>query len=382
MANFSFLNLLFVVLFSIAPAEGAVAAAALAPEAAIKGAYYPSWFSSGFPPSSIETSLFTHILYAFLSPSNTTYKFEVSDSTAPLLSNFIAALRQKSPPVKTLISIGGGGAGPALYATIASSASTRKLFIDSSIEVARKYGFDGLDLDWEMPENPKQMADLGLLFQEWRNAITRESKATARPPLLLTAAVYFAVDFFLSGTYRKYPVASMNQNLDWINAMCYDYHGSWDTSATGAHAAFFDPNSNISSSYGLRSWIQAGLPRKKVVMGLPLYGRTWELKDPSVHGIGAPAVGLGPGKDGVLTYSQVETFNKKNNATVQYDATTVSTYSFKGTSWVGYDDVVSTATKVGLAQALGLRGYFFWALSYDKDWRISTQASRAWIYGK
>ncbi|KAK2633066.1 hypothetical protein EUGRSUZ_L00615 [Eucalyptus grandis] len=380
MANFSFLNLLFIVLFSTAAVEVAVAAST--PAATVKGAYYPSWFSSSFPPSSIKTSLFTHILYAFLSPSNSTYKFEVSDSTAPLLSNFTASLRRKNPPVKTLISIGGASDGPTLFATIASSASTRKLFIDSSIEVARRYGFDGLDLDWEMPENPKQMTDLGLLFQEWRSAIQREAKATARPPLLLTAAVYFAVDFFLSGTYRMYPVASINQNLDWINAMCYDYHGSWDTSATGAQAAFFDPNSNISSNYGLRSWIKAGLQRKKLVMGLPLYGRTWKLKDPNVHGIGAPAVGLGPGDDGVLLYSQVETFNKENNATVKYDATTVSTYSFQGTSWVGYDGVVSTATKVRLARALGLRGYFFWALSYDKEWKISTQASRAWIYGK
>ncbi|KAF8036761.1 hypothetical protein BT93_C2466 [Corymbia citriodora subsp. variegata] len=381
MANISFLNLLFLVLFSMAAAEGAVGASTPA-AAVIKGAYYPSWFSSSFPPSSIETSLFTHIFYAFLSPSNSTYKFEVLDSDALLLSNFTAALRQKNPPVKTLISIGGASDGPTLFATIAASASTRKLFIDSSIEVARKYGFDGLDLDWEMPENPKQMADLGLLFQEWRSAIKREAKATARPPLLLTAAVYFAVDFFLSGTYRMYPVASINQNLDWINAMCYDYHGSWDTSATGAQAAFFDPNSNISSSYGLRSWIKAGLQRKKLVMGLPLYGRTWKLKDPNVHGIGAPAVGLGPGDDGVLTYSQVETFNKENNATVKYDKTTVSTYSFQGTSWVGYDGVVSTTVKVRLAQALRLRGYFFWALSYDKEWRISTHASRAWIYGK
>ncbi|CAL5328055.1 unnamed protein product [Camellia sinensis] len=57
--------------------------------------------------------------------------------------------------------------------------------------------------------------------------------------------------------------------------MCYDYHGSWDTSAMGAQAALFDPNSNITTSYGLWSWIKAGLPPSKLIMGLPLYGRTW-----------------------------------------------------------------------------------------------------------
>jgi chitinase len=155
--------------------------------------------------------------------------------------------------------------------------------------------------------------------------------------------------------------------------MCFDYRGSWDTSATGAHAALYDPKSNISTSYGLTSWVRAGVPRNMVVMGLPLYGRTWLLKDPKVNGIGAPATAAGPGDDGVLIFSQVEKFNKENGATVVYDAKTVSTYSYVGTSWIGYDDSRSTTVKLKFAQALGLRGYFFWALSYDSEWEISKQ---------
>lgn len=341
----------------------------------VKGAYWPSWFAETFPASAIETSLFTHIYFAFLSPSNDTYRFEVTGSTATLLSNFTSSLRRKTPPVKTLISIGGGGDKPDVYARMASSASNRKAFIDSSISVARKFGFDGLDLDWEFPENPAQMEDFGLLLKEWRAAVNREAWSTRRPPLLLTAAVYFAADFFLSEGRRAYPASSISRNLDWINAMCYDYHGSWNTSATGAHAAFFDPNSNVSSSYGLSSWIQAGVPRKKIVMGLPLYGKSWKLKDPNVNGIGAPAVGLGPGDVGILLYYEVVAFNKDNGARVVYDKTTVSTYSYVGTTWIGYDGVTSTTTKIELAQDLGLRGYFFWALSYDDNWQISVQGN-------
>ncbi|KDP38640.1 hypothetical protein JCGZ_03993 [Jatropha curcas] len=344
---------------------------------AIKGAYWPSW-SENFPPSSIDTTLFTHIYYAFLSPSNVTLKFEIPDSTGKRLLNFTTVLHHKNPPVKTLISIAGGGADPQLFARIASQARSREVFINSAIQVARKFGFDGLDLDWEFPKDPKEMQDLGLLFKEWRYAIQNEAKSTNRPALLLTAAVYFSVEFLWAETYRKFPVASMKENLDWINAMCYDYHGSWDTSATGAQAALYDSKSNISTSYGLKSWLGAGMPRHKVVMGLPLYGRTWKLKDPKINGIRAPAVGVGPGEDGVLTFSQVEKFNKENSATVVYDLETVSTYSYAGSSWIGYDDTLSTTTKIGFAQALGLRGYFFWALSYDKEWKISRQASRAW----
>lgn len=344
----------------------------------MKGVYWPSWAIDNLPPSAIETSLFTHIYYAFLNPNSATFTLDVSNSTALMLLNFTSTLHVKNPPVKTLFSIGGASDGPLVFARMASSSSSRKIFIDSTIEVARNFGFDGIDLDWEFPENPEDMENLGLLLHEWRAAVEADAKHTGQPPLLLSAATYFSVDFFLSRVYRKFPVDSISKNLDWINAMCYDYHGSWDTSATGAHAALFDPRSNISTSYGLRSWIEAGLPRRKLVMGLPLYGKSWTLADPASHGIRAPAVGVGPGDSGILTYSQVETFNKENNVTVVYDMSTVSTYSFVGTSWIGYDDVRSTSTKVRYARGLGIHGYFFWAANGDHKWKISQSASQSW----
>ncbi|KAK3007434.1 hypothetical protein RJ639_013560 [Escallonia herrerae] len=242
---------------------------------------------------------------------------------------------------------------------MSSNSSSQKGFIDSAIEVARKFGFDGIDLDWEYPQTQDEMVNFGLLIHQWRAEVEKEADATCRPPLLLSAATYFVVDFFYSDVYRSYPVGLVSENLDWINAMCYDYYGSWDTSTTGAHAALYDPKSNVSTSYGLRSWIKAGFPGKKLIMGLPLYGRSWELKDPMAHGVGAPAVGLGPGELGIMTYSEVEKFNGETNATVVYDSATISMYSVAGTSWIGYDDVRSMTVKILFAQALGLRGYYF-----------------------
>ncbi|KAJ6435747.1 hypothetical protein OIU84_000879 [Salix udensis] len=83
MASHRLVHLFPIILLFTIPA-GYVTAS---PPAAIKAAYWPSW-SKTFPPSAIDTTLFTHILYAFLVPSNVTFKFEVSDSTASLLENF------------------------------------------------------------------------------------------------------------------------------------------------------------------------------------------------------------------------------------------------------------------------------------------------------
>ncbi|KAB1211862.1 hypothetical protein CJ030_MR5G004829 [Morella rubra] len=66
----------------------------------VKAGYYPSWALDNFPPSTIDTSLFTHIIYAFLVPNNVTFKFDISNSNASILSNFTTTLHRKTPHVK------------------------------------------------------------------------------------------------------------------------------------------------------------------------------------------------------------------------------------------------------------------------------------------
>ncbi|KAK7388340.1 hypothetical protein VNO78_23155 [Psophocarpus tetragonolobus] len=330
-----------------------------------------------FPPSAINTSLFTHVYYAFIVPSNTTYQLHVSNITATSLASFTTTL---NPTVATLISIGGADANPTLFSTIAANPSALATFINSSITVARTFAFHGVDLDWEFPRTAAQMNHLAHLFAQFRAAISAEAIATRRKPLLLTAAVYFSVDYFISETTSfRYPVDSINDNLDWVNVMTYDLNGPW-SNHTGPPAGLFDPKSNASVSYGLRSWIRGGVIPQKVVMGLPLFGRTWQLQDPRVHGIGAPVFGAGPGLDGAMALFQVLEFNSQTGANVVYDKDTASVYSYSGSYWVGYDDPFTVAVKVGFAQALSLRGYFFWAAGLDtSDWKISTQALNAWM---
>lgn len=130
-----------------------------------------------------------------------TFKFELSNPTAVLLSNFTSALRYRDLPVKTLLSIGGYGEGP-LLAEMASSPASREAFIYSSLEVARKFGFDGLDLDWEYPKSSREMDDFAALLREWSVAVRRESKVSRMPRLLLTAAFYFSV----RGESQTYPI--------------------------------------------------------------------------------------------------------------------------------------------------------------------------------
>ncbi|KAB1226510.1 hypothetical protein CJ030_MR1G018140 [Morella rubra] len=62
----------------------------------VKAGYYPSQALDNFPTSAIDTSFLTHIIYVLLVPNNVTFKFDISNSTASILSNF-TTLHRKTP---------------------------------------------------------------------------------------------------------------------------------------------------------------------------------------------------------------------------------------------------------------------------------------------
>ncbi|KAF7152095.1 hypothetical protein RHSIM_Rhsim01G0041300 [Rhododendron simsii] len=151
------------------------------------------WFpDSGLAASDIDSTLFTHIFCAFADLDSNTKQVTISSSNNASFSQFTKTVQLKNPSVKTLLSIGSGSANRTVFASMASQSASRKSFIDSSIKLARSYGFYGLDLDWEYPQSTSEMANLGALLNEWRAAVATEANSSGKPPLLLTAAFYYA----------------------------------------------------------------------------------------------------------------------------------------------------------------------------------------------
>ena len=86
-----------------------------------------------------------------------------------------------------------------------------------------------------------------------------------------------------------------------------------------------------------------GVPAKKLILGVPLYGHTFTLDNPNNNKIGDPA--STPGTAGPLTqeagklgYDEICKMIKEGGWKVQYQKDQEAPYAYKGNQWVGYDD--------------------------------------------
>jgi GH18 family chitinase len=336
----------------------------------IKAVY---WFSgSGFPIADINSALFSHLIFAFAGLNSSSYELSTSSSDEPYFSTFTNTVKQKNPSITTLLSIGGGSANNTVISLMVSNASNRKSFIDSSMKIARLYGFQGLDFNWVSASTGADMTNMGLLFKEWRAAVNSERRNSSQTELILTAAVPYLPD----ANIDSFPVDSMRDNLNWVHVMAYDYYGPQWSNFTGALAALYDPSSQLNTDYGIGGWTGRGLSAGKLVLGLPFYGYAWKLKDPNDNAIGAPATGPAITPDGSMSYKAIKAYIQTNGADVRYNATYVVKFFTVGSAWACFDDVDVVKIKVSYAKQKKLLGYYVWQVSHDDNWELSLAGKR------
>ena len=108
-----------------------------------------------------------------------------------------------------------------------------------------------------------------------------------------------------------------------------------------------------------------------MVLGMPLYGQSFTLDQAEVHGLNAPARQKGRAGEftkapGFLAYYEIcQTVEADNWTVVEDSQGRMGPYAYKGTQWVGYDDVASIRRKSEFIRELGLGGGMVWALDLD-----------------
>lgn len=129
----------------------------------VKAGYW--YYGSEFPISDINSALFTHLICAFADLNSSSYELSISSpSKQQYFSTFTETVKEKNPSITALLSIAGGSANYTTLSLMVSSGSFRKSFIDSTIRIARFYGFQGLDLCWVSANTSSDMTNMGVLF--------------------------------------------------------------------------------------------------------------------------------------------------------------------------------------------------------------------------
>ncbi len=275
----------------------------------------------------------------------------------------------------TIIALGGWQEGSQTFSDMAKDPVKRNKFVKSAVAFLKEHDFDGLDVDWEFPS--KRGGDKRVDKASFIALLTQLKEAFEPQGFLLSSAVSPVKKTIDSA----YDLKKLNELVDIINVMTYDYHGGWEDKL-GLNAPLnkrpdevdqLSLSSNV--NFTVNYYIEKGVDKKKMVMGMPFYGRAWTLQSADKVNLNDKAKGPSPagsitGEEGVLGYNEVSKIIQNNSKfvkkkfkylqicelqksqssewTVKYDSYYKTPYAYNKSIWVGYDNLKSISCKVSL----------------------------------
>jgi len=323
--------------------------------------------------SMVKAAKMTRINYAFFVLNGgviVDYGENDADNLAALNS-----LRKDNPALQILVSVGGGGAGSAGFSEMAATPEGRAKFVDSAVAIVQKYNLDGIDIDWEYPGyshtqgvnvRPDDGDHYTALLKELKTRFNKEEKRLHRK--LYTSSATGATRTWLDHTNMH----EASRWLDSINMMCYDWYSA-TAKNTGHDSPLYtnplDPK-KISIDDAVHMYHDAGVRMRKLVIGVPFYGRRWEGVGDTNHGLFQPVAGLAPGAEpprGGGSLGQIEPLVNNAGFVRYWDdvALTPYLYNSETRSFISYQDAQSELERTKYVKKHHLQGIMFWQYMGD-----------------
>ncbi|OBR15416.1 Chitinase 1 [Colletotrichum higginsianum IMI 349063] len=333
-------------------------------------------YGANYQPADIPADKVTHLLYSFADIaadgevfssdpwSDTQRKYPGDSNEAGNAYGCIKqlyAIKKQNRKLKLVLSIGGWTWSPK-FVPVAATEAGRQRFATSAIKLMHDWGFDGIDIDWEYPTNAQEAANFVALLKICREELDKHAAQYA-------PGYHFALTIACPAGpthYQKMDLRGMDPYVDAWHLMAYDYAGSWDTTSGHQANLFADPSNpeatKFSTEAALAYYLGQGIRSDKIVLGLPLYGRSFL----NTNGIGKPYQGLGQGslEEGVWHYKVLP----RAGAVEVFDQTAGALYSYDAGSreLVTYDNLQSANFKADYLLRKRLGGAVFWEAAGDR----------------
>lgn len=272
----------------------------------------------------------------------------------------VSAYLRKNPHITGVLSVGGWGADG--FSQACATEEGRVKLADSILALMDEHGFTGVDIDWEYPgSSAAGIASSEDDVENWykllallRAGLDQRTAATGRYHVLSVALG--AGESHL----KAVDGARLHKLVDQAVVMAYDLCGF--EKQTGHHAGLY-PNENrkTTGAYAVNSLIASGLPAKKLLLGIPAYGRMWRQVTGSGNGLHQRA---GTAGNKWLTFTEVQQLESQGY-TRHYDDAAQAAWYFNGSNFVSAEDAQSLAYKAQWAIDRGLMGTAVW--SYNQD---------------
>ncbi|WPJ63608.1 hypothetical protein SMAC4_13660 [Sordaria macrospora] len=322
-------------------------------------------------PEQIPYGYYTDVIFSFATIDPNSFEIKAGDSKTADYMQRISAIKLIQPDIRIWIAVGGwafNDPGPTqtTFSDIAASSANTKKFIDSLVQLMNKYGFDGIDIDWEYPV----AEDRSGRGTDYKNFVTFQKALYDR---MKGGGLKKQVSLTLPASYwylQHFDIVNLEKYVDWFNIMSYDMHGSWDIDNKWT-GPFVNSHSNMTEiQQALDLLWRNNIKPAKVTFGMAFYSRSFALTSSSCN---TPGCGISSGGNagkcsgttGVLLHAEIqdEIAARKLTPTLHREAA-VKSVSW-GDQWVSFDDAATWRLKANIIRGQCIPGVMVWAMSQD-----------------
>ena len=316
--------------------------------------YLPYWEMNDATVASLDYSRLTTIAFFSVGFDAAGHLDRTGRGYAALMSDRATGVidAAHASGVRAIVSFSsfGSGRNDAFF----SDAGAQATFVDEAAALVAARGLDGADLDVELISG-------GSIGAYAATAGALSTRIRASNAIAFTTV---ATNANVSGA--KMAASALAAGVAYAFLMGYDYRSA-DSTLVGSIAPLVRAGGGLSLSASLDVYAAEQVPLGRVILGLPLYGRTWQTADegPAPERLAGTSGEVFFFRDlatleGQGTVVAMDTDGIESSARLVRDVEGVIYQTY-------YDTPASIAPKLQLAADRGLAGIGFWALGYDRD---------------